>query len=63
MAGGGSSASDFTLFNITMELTEEGLNHIEDIISIIYQYIKLMKGGVSEWIFDEVIFVFNEEVS
>jgi secreted Zn-dependent insulinase-like peptidase len=34
--------SDFTLFRLTLGLTEEGLQHIDDIVAIVYRYLSLM---------------------
>jgi len=46
---------DFAIFKVSVELTLEGLDHNDEIIGIIYQYIDLLKReGVVEWIFKEV---------
>jgi secreted Zn-dependent insulinase-like peptidase len=34
--------SDFTLFRLTLGLTEEGLKHIDDIVAMVYRYLSLM---------------------
>jgi secreted Zn-dependent insulinase-like peptidase len=42
-AGSGINGSNFKDFNISLQLTEEGEEHIDDIVTIIYQYIDLIK--------------------
>ncbi|CAG8435673.1 5819_t:CDS:10 [Scutellospora calospora] len=45
----------FEVFKISIDLTEEGLAHYEEIVIICFQYIEMLKqGGVKEWIFREV---------
>ena len=42
-------------FRIQVDLTEEGLNHYEDVVKVVFQYIDTLKReGVKKWIFDEV---------
>jgi len=36
-------ANGFGFFNVSVDLTEEGIEHIEDIITLIFQYINLLK--------------------
>lgn len=44
----------FAFFNITIDLTEEGLCNVEKIVSLLFQYIKLLKSkGIEEWIYSE----------
>ncbi|XP_077297857.1 insulin-degrading enzyme-like isoform X2 [Arctopsyche grandis] len=54
----GSSAQyggrGFATFNINVDLTENGINHTEDIVELVFQYINLLnKEGIHKWIFDE----------
>lgn len=42
-AGSGINGSNFKDFNISFQLTEEGENHINDIVTIAFQFIGLMK--------------------
>ena len=42
-AGSGVNGSNFKDFNISIQLTEEGENHINDIVTTVFQYIKLIK--------------------
>ncbi|XP_071090018.1 insulin-degrading enzyme-like [Haliotis cracherodii] len=55
LVGGGSpGAKGFGFFIVNVDLTEEGMDHTEDIITLIYQYINMLKAeGVKEWIFKE----------
>ncbi|MGV2989494.1 insulinase family protein [Vibrio sp. E150_011] len=49
-AGGGASGSNFREFSVGMTLTQEGLNHTDDIIQSVFQYISLIKtDGMQEW--------------
>jgi insulysin len=41
-AGVNLGSSCFTVFGISIDLSEEGLNHIEEIIAIVYQYLWLI---------------------
>ncbi|KAG0054713.1 Insulinase (Peptidase M16) [Gryganskiella cystojenkinii] len=42
--------------NIRVDLTKEGLNHHEEIIVIVFQYLELMrKNGVKDYIWDEIV--------
>ncbi|XP_044595183.1 insulin-degrading enzyme isoform X2 [Cotesia glomerata] len=41
-------------FSIYVDLTEEGINHVDDIVKLTFQYINMLKiKGPLEWIFDE----------
>lgn len=44
-AGSGVNGSNFKDFNISIPLTVEGENHIDEIISIVFSYISLMKNN------------------
>jgi len=44
-AGSGINGSNFKDFNISISLTELGENHINDIISIVFSYIGLLKSA------------------
>ncbi|KAK9508348.1 hypothetical protein O3M35_005934 [Rhynocoris fuscipes] len=44
----------FDFFSISVDLTEEGIEHIDDIIHTIFQYINMLKKeGPQKWIFEE----------
>lgn len=54
-AGEGDWSTEFSFFNVNIELTDSGHEHVEDIIGLMYKYILLLqKSGVTKWIFDEL---------
>jgi hypothetical protein len=45
LSGGlSTSESGFSFFTVDIELTPEGLNHTDEILSIVYQYIRMLKA-------------------
>eukprot|EP01043_Picozoa_sp_COSAG02_P003721 COSAG02_NODE_93_length_37477_cov_78.101129_6_plen_387_part_00 len=53
-AGEGSAGSDFSSFTVSIELTEEGLGRVNDVASVVFQYIgMLQREGVSERVWAE----------
>ncbi|MCL9774535.1 insulinase family protein [Vibrio methylphosphonaticus] len=49
-AGGGASGSNFREFSVSMTLTPQGLEHSDDIIASVFQFIALIKTqGMQEW--------------
>lgn len=47
-------AKGFGFFTVTVDLTLEGIEHGDDIVELIFQYIKLLRDtGPQEWIFKE----------
>ncbi|KAI0511369.1 hypothetical protein KFK09_011999 [Dendrobium nobile] len=47
---------DYSFFSVTIELTDSGHDHHEDIIGLLFKYIHLLqKDGVAKWIFDELV--------
>lgn len=54
-AGSGGGAKGYEFFTIGMELSEDGLDKINEIITIIFQYIHLLKKeGSQDWVFQEL---------
>ncbi|KAM9727441.1 insulin-degrading enzyme isoform 2-T2 [Menidia menidia] len=54
VGGQKEGAKGFMFFIINVDLTEEGLLHVEDIIFHMFQYIqKLRTEGPQEWVFEE----------
>ncbi|VDK25141.1 unnamed protein product [Anisakis simplex] len=54
-AGGRLIANGFGVFNISVDLSEEGLKHTDDIIRLIFNEIGLVKSnGPLRWIHDEL---------
>lgn len=69
-AGGGINASNFKDFNISLQLTESGLKHQHDIVSLVFSYINLLKSeGFNEVYYKEKqtlyshAFTFQEKLS
>jgi insulysin len=53
-AGISNSCSDWSCFSISIDVTNEGLQHQNDIVDIIFSYLTLLKEhGVQRWIYDE----------
>ncbi|KAI8981618.1 Metalloenzyme, LuxS/M16 peptidase-like protein [Mycotypha africana] len=45
----------FGFFHVSVDLTEKGLEHYEDVVVSIFEYIEMLKeSGVQKWIFDEI---------
>ncbi|GLV31928.1 Insulin degrading metalloproteinase [Carabus blaptoides fortunei] len=55
LVGGNRSAPrGFGFFGISMDLTEEGMNHIDDIITLVFQCFNMLrKMGPQKWIYEE----------
>ncbi|XP_070209984.1 insulin-degrading enzyme-like [Littorina saxatilis] len=49
-----NGAKGFAFFTVNVDLTEEGQEHVEDIITLTYEYINMLKKeGPQEWVFQE----------
>lgn len=58
LSGAQSTTESFSLFRVDIELTNEGLEHVNEIVLIIYQYLKLVsEKGIQAWIFDETKYI------
>ncbi|CAD6193834.1 unnamed protein product [Caenorhabditis auriculariae] len=54
-AGGHTHARGFGVFEVTVDLSQEGLEHTEDIVALVFNYIGMVrKEGVKQWIFEEL---------
>ncbi|KAF9955870.1 Insulinase (Peptidase M16) [Mortierella alpina] len=54
--GSASGGISFAFLKFTVDLTQEGLVHYEDIIVIVFQYIQLLqRQGVKSYIWDEIV--------
>ncbi|XP_045188841.2 insulin-degrading enzyme-like [Mercenaria mercenaria] len=54
VGGQQQGANGFMFFMVNVDLTADGLEHIDDIITLIYQYLHMLnKEGAQEWIFKE----------
>ncbi|EDX11226.1 insulin-degrading enzyme isoform X1 [Drosophila simulans] len=56
MAGHQNTQNGFGFFDIVVDLTQEGLEHVDDIVKIVFQYLEMLrKEGPKKWIFDECV--------
>jgi len=40
---------------VTITLTDEGFEHLEEVVDVVFQYIRMLKQvGIQRWVFDEV---------
>jgi insulysin len=54
-AGARREARGFQFFNLTVDLSEEGGENIEEIMKLVYQYLNMLKQqSPHKWIFDEM---------
>ncbi|KAG7155866.1 Insulin-degrading enzyme-like [Homarus americanus] len=54
VGGQKSGAKGFAFFVVNVDLTEEGIEHVEDIVSAVFEYLNLLKKeGPQQWVFDE----------
>ena len=59
-AGESHDASDWAIFNISVEMTKLGLERVEDVVDIIFAYINLLnEEDAQEWVFEETKNVAN----
>eukprot|EP01100_Stratorugosa_tubuloviscum_P005628 TRINITY_DN250_c0_g1_i1.p1 TRINITY_DN250_c0_g1~~TRINITY_DN250_c0_g1_i1.p1 ORF type:complete len:1068 (-),score=379.42 TRINITY_DN250_c0_g1_i1:64-2979(-) len=64
-AGTGRRYSNFEIFQVSIDLTQDGLDNYEEVIGLIYDYIKLINSNeqnrgpefLQKWIFDELALV------
>lgn len=53
-AGNKFEARGIELFDVDVDLTEEGVEHVDDIVKLIFQYVNMLKHeGPQEWFHDE----------
>ncbi|XXG56482.1 hypothetical protein AAC387_Pa03g3877 [Persea americana] len=54
-AGEGEWSYEFSFFQVVIDLTDAGHDHMRDIVGLLFKYIILLqKSGVQKWIFDEL---------
>eukprot|EP00939_MAST-03C_sp_MAST-3C-sp1_P002054 g2054.t1 len=59
MAGISTSEDSFATYDVTIELTEEGLSHVHEATLVVFQYIAMLReDGLQQWVQDE-----NAEIS
>lgn len=48
-------ARGFAMLYVSVDLTEEGINHVDDIVHMIFSYIRLLKKEKPlKWIFEVI---------
>ncbi|XP_065349180.1 insulin-degrading enzyme-like [Cloeon dipterum] len=56
IAGCSSVARDIALFDVDVDLTEKGLENVDNIVDLIFQFINLLRQeDPKEWIFNEIM--------
>ncbi|ELU09335.1 hypothetical protein CAPTEDRAFT_155510 [Capitella teleta] len=54
VGGPKAGAKGFMFFIVNVDLSEEGIDHVDDIIVLIFQYLNLLRNtGPLKWVFDE----------
>ncbi|XP_023021581.1 insulin degrading metalloproteinase isoform X2 [Leptinotarsa decemlineata] len=54
VAGSKPSPRGFGFFGIAVDLTEEGMNHVDDIVQLVFQYLNMLKTeGPQKWVQEE----------
>lgn len=54
-AGAMTLSSGFAEFEIDVDLTKEGISHVDDIIKDVFKYVKMLQmNGPKEWIYKEI---------
>ncbi|XP_067129485.1 insulin-degrading enzyme [Centruroides vittatus] len=49
-----SGAKGFAFFIVNVDLTEDGIEHTDDIVTLLFQYLNMLKAeGPQEWVFKE----------
>ncbi|XP_045541115.1 insulin-degrading enzyme [Papilio machaon] len=52
--GGRTGARGFGFFEVHVDLTEDGLEHVDDIVNMVFQYISMLREkGPQRWMWDE----------
>lgn len=54
-AGSAHSNTDFELFTISIDMTEQGFDHIDEIVDVVFQYADMLRrDGPSKVHYDEI---------
>ena len=41
-------------FIVNVDLSEEGIEHVDDIVTLVFQYLNMLRAaGPQEWVFEE----------
>jgi len=55
VAGESSGAKGFAFFGINVDLTEDGIQHTDDIVTLVFQYLNMLRElRPQQWVFDEL---------
>jgi len=53
-SGPSESQGSFSMFNVSIECTDEGIEQVEAVVGAVYQYLaRLRQEGVQEWVYNE----------
>ncbi|KAG7561204.1 Metalloenzyme LuxS/M16 peptidase-like [Arabidopsis thaliana x Arabidopsis arenosa] len=53
---------EYSFFTVSINLTDAGHDHMQDILGLLFRHINLLQqSGVSQWIFDELSAIFEAE--
>jgi len=53
-AGESRSCSDFCSFDVSIQLTESGLKHVDEVVEVVFAYLNNLKEvGPQEWVYEE----------
>ncbi|KAL3533780.1 hypothetical protein ACH5RR_007301 [Cinchona calisaya] len=54
-ASGSDCAPEFAFFQVAIDLTDAGQEHVQEIVGLVFKYIDLLQqSGACKWIFDEL---------
>ncbi|KAK9664344.1 hypothetical protein RND81_14G035000 [Saponaria officinalis] len=54
-AGESEQTAEYSFFKVTIDLTDAGDDHMQDVVGLLFKYIQLLQSdGVCEWVFNEV---------
>lgn len=54
LSAGVMDQNTFSNVQVTITLTKEGIGHIDDIVGMVYEYIRMLKeGGIQDWLYKE----------
>jgi insulysin len=60
VGGGRTTARGFGFFGVYVDLTEEGIDHIDDIVKLVFQYVNMLKREQPQkWIYEEYRDIMN----
>jgi len=49
-----AGANGFMFFIVNVDLSEEGIDHVDDIVTLVFQYLNMLRqAGPQEWVFEE----------